>query len=125
MTVYSFDGTIDGLLTAVFEAFALHEQPEALLSDGDPMPLFCDRLYQVPTNEEKARRVWKGLEKRLSKEAIRMLYVSWLSEMSELNNALFQYICKVFRQPEGAPSIERNFSNPFHTRRAFSSLVGT
>jgi probable DNA metabolism protein len=112
MTIYSFDGTIDGLLTAVFEAFALHEQPEALLTEGDPMPLFCDRLYQVPTDEEKARRVWKGLEKRMSKEAIRMLYVSWLSEMPELNNALFQYICKVFRQQEGAPSIERNFSDP-------------
>ena len=112
MTCYSFDNTLDGLLTAVFEAFALHEQPEALLSEGDPMPLFCDRLYQVPTNEEKARRVWKGLEKRLSKEAIRMLYVSWLSEMSELNNPLFQYICKVFRQPEGQSGIECNFADP-------------
>ena len=26
MTVYTFDGTMDGLLTAVFDAFALHEQ---------------------------------------------------------------------------------------------------
>ena len=41
-----------------------------------------------------------------------MLYVSWLSEMPELNNALFQYICKVFRQQEGTPSIERNFADP-------------
>ena len=112
MTIYTFDNTLDGLLTAVFEAFALHEQPEELLSEGDPIPLFCDRLYQVPTDEEKAHRVWKGLEKRLSKEALRMLYVSWLSEMPELNNALFQYICKVFRQPEEAPSIERNFADP-------------
>ena len=112
MMVYSFDGTIDGLLTAVFEAFSLHEQPEALLSEGDPMPLFCDRLYQVPTDEEKARRVWKGLEKRLSKEAIRMLYVSWLSELPELHTPLFRYICKVFRQPEGAPGIECNFADP-------------
>ena len=112
MTIYTFDSTIDGLLTAVFEAFALHEQPEELLSEGDPIPLFCDRLYRVPTDEEKARRVWIGLEKRLSKEALRMLNVSWLSEIPDLNNALFQYICKVFRQPEGAPSIERNFSDP-------------
>ena len=41
-----------------------------------------------------------------------MLYVSWLSELPELNNALFQYICKVFRQPEGETSIERNFADP-------------
>lgn len=112
MTIYSFDGTIDGLLTAVFEAFALHEQPEMLLSEGDPVPLFCDRLYAVPTDTEKAGRVWKGLEKRLSKEVVRMLMVSWLSEMRELNNPLFQYICKVFRQPEGTEGIERNFADP-------------
>ena len=31
MTVYVFDGTMDGLLTAVFDAFALKEQPEQLL----------------------------------------------------------------------------------------------
>ncbi len=112
MTIYSFDGTIDGLLTAVFEAFALHEQPEMLLSEGDPVPLFCDRLYAVPTDTEKAGRVWKGLEKRLPKNVVRMLAVSFLSEMRELNNPLFQYICKVFRQPEGTEGIERNFADP-------------
>ena len=37
MTYYTFDNTLDGLLTAVFEAFELHERPEALLSAGDPV----------------------------------------------------------------------------------------
>ena len=112
MTCYSFDNTFDGLLNAVFEAFALHEQPEMLLSEGDPVPLFCDRLYAVPTDTEKAGRVWKGLEKRLPKNVVKMLAVSFLSEMHELNNPLFQYICKVFRQPEGIEGIERNFADP-------------
>ena len=112
MTIYSFDNTLDGLLTAVFEAFALHERPEMLLAEGDPVPLFCERLYQVPTDEEKAGRVWKGLEKRLPKNIVNMLVVSWLSELPELHNPLFHYICKVFRQPEGAPGIERNFADP-------------
>ena len=112
MPCYSFDNTLDGLLTAVFEAFALHEQPEMLLSEGDPVPLFCDRLYAVPTDTEKAGRVWKGLEKRLPKNVVKMLAVSFLSEMHELNNPLFQYICKVFRQPEGIEGIERNFADP-------------
>lgn len=112
MTIYTFDNTLDGLLTAVFEAFAQHEQPEQLLSAGDQIPLFCDRNYQVVTDEEKAGRVWKGLEKRLPKEVVRMLYVSWLSELPELSNALFQYICKVFRQPEWVTGVERNFADP-------------
>ena len=64
------------------------------------------------TDEEKAKRVWAGMEKRLSCEAMKLISVSWLSELSELNTPLFLYICKVFRQPQGSPSIERDFADP-------------
>jgi probable DNA metabolism protein len=98
MTVYTFDGTMDGLLTAVFDAFALHEQPEQLLKTGDTLPLFCDHTYHVTSDDEKAQRVWVGLEKHLPCEAMKLISVSWLSELPELPTPLFQYICKVFRQ---------------------------
>ena len=108
MTVYTFDGTMDGLLTAVFDAYALHEQPEQLLKTGDALPLFCERTYLVTTDEEKARRVWVGLEKQLSREAMKLISVSWLSELPELPTPLFRYVCKVFRQGD----ISRNFADP-------------
>ena len=132
MTVYVFDGTMDGLLTAVFDAFALKERPATVLTEGDALPLFCERTYTVHTDEEKARRVWAGLEKQLSREAMKLISVSWLSELPELNGHLFRYICKVFTPPltpplKGAGStngdsplkgagttngIERNFADP-------------
>ena len=111
MTVYTFDGTMDGLLTAVFDAFALHEQPEQLVTTGDALPLFCDRIYQVTTDEEKAQRVWIGLEKRLPCEAMKLISVSWLSEQRELITPLFQFVCKIFRQPAGTTGIERNYAD--------------
>ena len=107
MTVYTFDGTMDGLLTAVFDAYALHEQPEQLLKTGDALPLFYDHLYLVTTDEEKARRVWTGLEKHLAHEALKLISVSWLSEVPELPTPLFLYICKVFRQGD----ISHNFAD--------------
>ena len=48
--VYTFDGTMDGLLTAVFDTFERHERPEALLTTGDSLPLFCDQVYDVATD---------------------------------------------------------------------------
>ena len=108
MTVYTFDGTMDGLLTAVFDAFALHEQPEQLLKTGDALPLFCDHTYHVTSDDEKAQRVWTGLEKHLLREAMKLIYVSWLSELPELPTPLFQYICKVFRQGD----ISKHFADP-------------
>ena len=98
---------MDGLLTAVFDAYALHEQPEQLLKSGDALPLFCEHLYHVTTDEEKARRVWTGLEKHLPREAMKLISVSWLSELPELPTPLFLYIYKVFRQGD----ISHNFAD--------------
>ena len=111
MTVYVFDHTLDGLLTAVFDSFFLHQQPEFLLAEGEQLPLFADEPHRVVTDSEKAERVWKGLEKHLSKDGLHMITVSWLSEERALTQPLFNFICKVFRR-EPFDSYERNASDP-------------
>jgi probable DNA metabolism protein len=63
----------------------------------------------VTTTGDKAQRVWTGLERLLAKEALRLLMVSWQSELDELATPLFHYICKVFRQQR---DISRNSSDP-------------
>ena len=109
MTVYVFDGTIDGLLSAVFDSFLLKEEPEQLLKGGDALPLFCERIHHVNTDSEKAGRVWSGLEKKLPKEALRMITTSLLSEQPELWQPLFMLMCKVFRQGR---DVVRYFADP-------------
>ncbi len=110
MTVYTFDSTLDGLLTAVFDSFAFHQQHVTLLAKGEQLPLFANEPYVVMTDSEKAERVWKGLEKYLSKDGLHMITISWLSEERALNQPLFNFICKVFRQPE-CSGIEHNASD--------------
>ena len=110
MTVYTFDSTLDGLLTAVFDSFAFHQQHVTLMAKGEQLPLFANEPYVVMTDSEKAERVWKGLEKYLSKDGLHMITISWLSEERALNQPLFNFICKVFRQPE-CSGIERNASD--------------
>ena len=78
------------------------------MKSGDALPLFCDHTYQVTTDEEKAQRVWTGLEKKLEREALKLISVSWLSELPELSTPLFHYIYKVFQQGD----ISRNFADP-------------
>jgi len=107
MLVYTFDRTMDGVLTAVFDAYALRQQPEELVGEGSVLPLFCEEVHSVQTADDKAQRVWRGLEKKLSKEALRMLTVAWLSESEELYTPMFHYIYKVFKGTN-----ERNFSDP-------------
>ena len=97
MTVFIFDNTLDGLLTAVFDAFFLRMQDVTLFAEGEQLPLFANEPHVVVTDDTKAARVWKGLEKNLSKDGMRMITISWMSEEHALNQPLFNFICKVFR----------------------------
>jgi probable DNA metabolism protein len=108
MLVYTFDRTLDGLLTAVFDSFALHQQPELLVGEGGVLPMFTEEVHQVVTANDKAQRVWTGLEKLLSKDAVRVIAVSYLSEDAALDTPLFHYICKVFQEKR---DISTNFAD--------------
>ena len=110
MTVYLFDNTLDGLLTAVFDCFFRKQQDVMLLAEGEQLPLFADEPHRVVTDSEKAERVWKGLEKNLSKDGLHMITISWLSEERALNQPLFNFICKVFKTK--VKGLERNASDP-------------
>jgi len=110
MQVYVFDNTLDGLLTAVFDSFFRKQQDVTLLAEGEQLPLFADEPHRVVTDGEKAERVWKGLEKKLSKDGLHMITVCWLSEERALNQPLFNFICKVFRLK--VKGLEHNASDP-------------
>jgi len=114
MTVYIFDQTFDGVLSAVFDAYFRRQSPDLLLGEGEQLPLFCEKTYKVVTSEEKAQRVWTGLEKRLSKEGLHLMMVSWQSEEKKLSTPLFRYIYKVFEphRQDGSASIEHNYADP-------------
>ena len=103
-SVYIYDKTFDGLLTAVFDAYFRKTFPDALLSEGDALPLFCDELHTVVTDEEKAGRVWRGLQKKVSSSALGCLTQSWLSELPEVGMLIFRYIRKAIDAPRSIES---------------------
>ena len=55
MLIYTIDRTLDGVLSAVFDAFSLHQQPDALVGKGEPLPLFCDEVHEVMTADDRAQ----------------------------------------------------------------------
>ncbi len=109
MTIFIFDNTFEGLLTSVFEAYFRRTFPDALLPEGEPLPLFHEEVFTVITEEEKAKRVWRGLQKKLSSGALSCLAQCWLAEEAETPMLLFRYIRKAVDAPR---SIETNFADP-------------
>ena len=53
MTLFIFDNTFEGLLTSVFEAYSRRTFPDALLAEGEPLP-----LEFFPVQAVKTRRVF-------------------------------------------------------------------
>ena len=109
MLYFRYDKTFEGLLTAVFDAYARRQFPEGLLGEEEPVPLFGEVALTVVTDTAKADRVWTGLGKHISASARSALTCVWLSEMPEVDRLLFRYMRKAIDSPR---SIELNFGDP-------------
>ena len=108
MNLYIYDKTFEGFLTLVFDAYVNKAFPDQILGDADLRPLFYDAVLKVVTDEMKAQRVWRGLQKKLSKEACGMLSLVFLSEERDMELLLFRYVQKAFAATK---SIEVNFAD--------------
>lgn len=110
MIVYRFDGSFDGLLTAVFDSFMRKEHPDMLLApDGHSLPLFYDVLHEVVTDVDKGARVWRKLRKSVSKGAVTALTAAFLTDNPEFPLLALRFISRAVTTQ---PSIENDFSDP-------------
>lgn len=109
MNLFVYDKSFEGLLTGVFDAYVWRQFPDHLLGEDEPLPLFYDAKYTIVTDQAKADRVWRGLQKRLSELALNGLMAAWLSEMPAVDELLFRYIRKAIDAPK---SIELNLGDP-------------
>ena len=107
--IYIFDGTLEGLLTAVFEWFERKPGPAILKSKEIHQPDAFMPSFEVLTDREKADRVWKGMTKKLDRAWMRRAYCSYLSELPQIHHDLFQFIIYIFQSPNGA---EQNYGHP-------------
>ncbi|MFC4211670.1 TIGR03915 family putative DNA repair protein [Pedobacter lithocola] len=106
--IYIFDDSLPGLLTAVFEWFERKPGKVVLKSAKIFQPEAFSGCFVVESNSDKAYRVWKGLQKKLKKDWLRILYCSYLSEISEAYNHLFQFTIYIFQNDLGA---QNNYGN--------------
>ena len=106
--IYTFDASLSGLLTAVFEWFERKGQCVTLVNQELYQPSAFDENLQIITNQEKANRVWEGLKKKINKQWLRKFYCSYLSEIPEAYQHLFDFSIYIFQSKKGA---ENNYGN--------------
>ena len=109
MYILEYDGSFAGILSAVFDLFSYKLDAVRLEVTGQyTAPLF-GQTHTVVTASAKAGRVWAGLRKRLSSQALEQLHFAYLSEQATIADQLVAYMRYAF---SSAVSIEKDFSHP-------------
>lgn len=109
MTLFLFDGTLEGLLTSVFEYYERKPGTIRLVAAAHFEPVLLDEVLEITSDEAKARRVWEGLRKKIGSDWLLRFYKAFLSEDAQTFQQLFHFACYIFDNPKGA---EQNFGHP-------------
>lgn len=92
MIQYIYDGSFDGLLTAIYEAYYRRELPDEILSQDSPQQsLFVEKIY-IETDEEKARRVYSSIKTKISEFALRNCFYVFLTEREDRGTLIYKYL---------------------------------
>jgi len=94
-----YDGTFNGFLTAVFTCFEEKLYDVEIQQEGNVQNGLFAETQSVYTQEDKAKRVWAGIQKR-SSESIKNIYFAFLSEHKAIEALLYHYIQKLMKSKE-------------------------
>ena len=110
MTTLIYDGTFEGLLTAVFEIYDRKLKYVKLQKGEWYSTALFEEMLNVITDTKKANRVLKGLRQKLSSNSVQRLYVAYLSEVYNCENILVGYMRYAFDTEQ---DIEEDYGNKF------------
>jgi len=92
MIYYIYDGSFDGLLTAIYEAYYRKEKPQRILFEEDYQEnLLVDKIY-INTDIEKAEKVYNSIKTKISNRALKNVFYTYLSEGEDIGTWIYQYL---------------------------------
>ena len=109
MTTVIYDGSFEGLLTAVFEIYEYKIKDPAIYATDNAATSLFGNSHVVTTDKSKFDRVNKKLQQKLTPNAFSQLCKSFLSELKEIPDVVYRYIAYVL---SSKIAVENNFSHP-------------
>lgn len=103
-----YDGSFDGLLTAVFERYSRRINADGVLSDKADVPMFLGDVIDIDTDEAKARRVWLGIKRLMTTTGQKLLTQSYLSAEDGIDSSVFRII---LRSIDAGRTVENDFAD--------------
>ena len=110
---YVHDGTTEGLLTAIFQAYALHEQPEDFSTENALQPRLGQSVRYIETDAALAARVKTGIVRKAGRDAWDAVLHASLSDDYSAGIAVYRFVQFVMAHPVAINyGLIRNFAHP-------------
>ncbi len=96
MKTFLYDGSFDGLLTALYHALADGNPENTLQQKTQHQPDLFSQSVSIATDSDLTQRMYKGITRRISRQTLRNLYHLYLSEIPEAGTLSYHYLQKGF-----------------------------
>lgn len=101
MTTLIYDGSFDGLFTAIFEVFEYkYKDVEIVSKERFHQENIFAEIHEVITQQEKSERVLNKLEENIGKSGIHELVKVFLSEESDLEQIILSAVRQSIQYPK-------------------------
>lgn len=92
MLFYTYDGSFNGLLTAIYEIYYRRRIPQEIVPAGSFNRLLFIQQEHIACNEDKAARVYEAIDSKISSRALRNAYCAYLSEHPRAGLWIYEYL---------------------------------
>jgi len=89
---YVYDGSFEGLLTAVYEAYYQSMKPDLIVSQANYQEDLLVKKIVIQTDCLKADKVYDAIIKKISYEALQKVFCVFLSELPESATMIYEYL---------------------------------
>lgn len=92
MLAYIYDGSFEGLLTSVFEAYYHKEEPDVIVPERGLQQDLLMKYIHIRTDSVKSDRVFASIRSKISNKALQNVYHAYLSEEPDAATIIYRYL---------------------------------
>lgn len=91
MKDYIYDGSFEGLLTAIYYAYP-SKDTSRIYREYDYIPNMLNEQITVSTEEDKFEKVYNSISDKLSSQTLRTVYYLYLYDIERVENLILDYL---------------------------------
>lgn len=89
---YIYDGSFEGLLTSIYEAYYNRQNPEYIVTSQELIPSLLLEYVQIATDVKKSNKVYSAIRDKISEETLENIFYIYISETENLGKLILDYV---------------------------------